>query len=257
MSAVTDQVEYDAIAEDYRASKQWGFREVIEGHTLQLLWGDVRHRAVLDLACGEGFHTRRLKQAGAQVVLGVDLSGEMIELAEAEERRRPLGCRYRRADAAELAFGGTFDLVSAAYLLNYARTEEELQRFCTVAFRALRPGGRFVGFNDNVHRDPNLAPSFWRYGFEKRCRLNPREGDEITYTLRRPEGGSFSITNFYLSPNTYARAFALAGFEDFAWEGPFLAPEEQSNPFWRSFLQHAPLIGFSARKPELRPAVVC
>ena len=184
-------------------------------------------------------------------MLGIDLSGEMIALAEAEEQREPLGCRYRQADAADLELHETVDLVSAAYLLNYARTPEQLQRFCEVAFKALRPGGRFVGFNDNVNRDPTEAPSFARYGFEKRCPPRPQEGGAIIYELRRPDGGTFSITNFYLFPQTYADAFASAGFTNFAWVGPLLEPAERNNLFWQSFMEHAPLIGFSATKPAV------
>ena len=44
------------------------------------LAGDVRDQRILDLACGEGFYTRRLKAAGAARVLGIDVSAEMIAL---------------------------------------------------------------------------------------------------------------------------------------------------------------------------------
>ena len=38
---------------------------------------------MLDLACGEGIYARQFKRAGASVVTGVDVSQEMIALAEA------------------------------------------------------------------------------------------------------------------------------------------------------------------------------
>jgi SAM-dependent methyltransferase len=241
--------DYDAIAGAYKESKQLSFRTAVEAHTLFQLLGDMRGLRVLDLACGEGFYTRKLRQAGAADVLGVDISREMVLLAEAEERRAPLGVRYRHGDAGELDIAGAFDVVNAAYLLNYARTGAELRRFCEVAFRALRPGGRFVGFNDNVNRDPNEAPSFAPYGFEKTCPHPPCEGDAIVYAIRQPDGGVFRITNFYLSPETYRWAFAEAGFKNFAWAGPWLEPAQAANPFWRDFMRHAPLIGFTADRP--------
>jgi toxoflavin synthase len=43
--------------------------------------------SVLDLACGEGFYTRLLRQTGAGRVVGVDLSAGMIALARQEEAR--------------------------------------------------------------------------------------------------------------------------------------------------------------------------
>ena len=48
---------------------------------------------VLDAGCGEGYNTRILARGGARMT-GVDLSERMIELAQAEERRAPLGIRY-------------------------------------------------------------------------------------------------------------------------------------------------------------------
>jgi SAM-dependent methyltransferase len=240
---------YDEIAVDYQESKQLSFREHVEAFTLFKLLGDLGGKRVLDLACGDGHYTRLIKQAGADDVLGIDISHEMIALALEAEVGQPLGCRYVRADAAKLDFHADFDLVHAAYLFNYARDEEELRRFCRVAFDALKPGARVVGFNDNPHTDPNQAPSFAPYGFEKRCSAPRREGDPIIYAIHRPDGTSFEITNYYWSPDTYARAFEAAGFADFAWEGPFLGPGQRDNPFWGDFMRHAPLIGFGARRP--------
>ena len=66
------------------------------------------------MACGEGFYTRLLKRAGASEVTGVDISAEMIQLAEEEERRQPLGCRYVQADVAAFEPAGPVDLVVAS-----------------------------------------------------------------------------------------------------------------------------------------------
>ena len=96
--------EYDAIAEAYKASKQLSFRKYIEEHTLFAILGDIRGATVLDLACGEGFYTRKLKCAGARSIIGVDISAKMIELANREERIQPLGCQYLQQDVAELEF---------------------------------------------------------------------------------------------------------------------------------------------------------
>ena len=63
-------VEYDAIAREYGESKLLPFREHVERHTLFELLGDVRGKTVLDLACGDGFYTRLLRQGGALEVTG-------------------------------------------------------------------------------------------------------------------------------------------------------------------------------------------
>ena len=49
--------------------------------------GSVAGLGVLDLACGEGFYTRQIARDGATRVVGVDISPEMIALAEELEKR--------------------------------------------------------------------------------------------------------------------------------------------------------------------------
>ncbi len=188
--------QYDAIAEAYKESKQLPFREFVEAYSLFEILGDIHGATVLDLACGDGFYTRRIKQAGALEVTGLDLSGEMISLAEQEERARPLGCRYLQGDAAGLELSGQVDLVVAMYLLNYARAREELLRFVEVAYACLRPGGRFVGFNDNVRQVPRGTVSYARYGFAKECTDSPREGDVILYKMTQKDGTTFEFKKY-------------------------------------------------------------
>ena len=56
--------EYDAIAGAYKDSKQLSFRQYIKEYTLFQILGDISGEEALDLACGEGFYTRKLKLAG-------------------------------------------------------------------------------------------------------------------------------------------------------------------------------------------------
>ena len=126
--------QYDAIAEAYRDSKQLPFRRAIERYTLFEALGSVRGMTVLDLACGEGFYTRLLRRAGAARVTGIDVSAEMIRLAEREEARDPLGCAYLCRDVADLEPEiGTADRIVAMYLLHYAGTRARLLRFLRTA----------------------------------------------------------------------------------------------------------------------------
>ena len=245
--------EYDAIAGAYKDSKQLSFRKYIEEYTLFETLGDIGGVKALDLACGEGFYTRKLKRAGAGEVLGVDVSTEMIRLAETEERAHPSGCRYLNRDAADLVLDEPVDLVVAMYLLNYARDATELLRFVRAAHGALKPGGRFVGFNDNVLNAPGGTVSYARYGFEKvyagtPSERTPSDGDPIVYRFTIDDGTRFEFNNYYLSPETYRRAFEEAGFADFRWVDPQLHPSEQDNGFWDEFMAAPPVIGFAAVK---------
>ncbi len=241
--------QYDAIAKAYQGSKQLPFQKYIEAYSLFEILGDIRGATVLDLACGDGFYTRKIKRAGALQVTGVDLSAAMIKLAEKEERTRPLGCKYLHRDVAELEWSEQVDLVVAMYLLNYAKTREELLSFVEVAYNRLRPGGRLVGFNDNVQQVPKGSRSFAQYGLQKECVNAPQEGDVILYKVMNEDGTQFKFKNYFLKPETYQWAFQKAGFSDFQWVGPYLHPSQQHNPFWDAFMSHPPIIGFRAAKP--------
>ena len=242
--------QYDAIAEAYQDSKQLPFRKAIERHTLFEALGDIRGLTVLDLACGGGFYTRLLKRAGAGRVTGVDVSAEMIRLARHEEEREPLGCAYVCGDVADLEPGpGEADLVVAMYLLHYAGTREKLHRFLRVCRRALRPGGRLVGFNDNVMSPPRGTVSWPRHGIEKTGPLSdPVEGDPIHYRFTNPDGRQFEFHNFFLRPETYHSAFRRTGFRDFRWLGVSLEPGERENSLWDDFLDNPPVVAYTATK---------
>ena len=245
---MTEEQVYDSIADQYRESKWLLFRHFIERYTLMELLGDLRGRTVADLACGEGVYARQFKRAGASAVTGVDISGEMVALAEAEERKDPIGCRYVQSDAAGFAPEEPVDVVTAIYLLNYARTRGELDRFCRACYRALRPGGRLVGFNDNVRRPPRPGESLAKYGFERTCPHPPGEGDAVVYRITNHDGRTFEFENYYLEPATYAAAARDAGFEDFRWVDAMLEPSERGDSFWDDFMAQAPLAGFTATR---------
>ena len=172
----------------------------------------------------------------------------MIELAQAEEQARPIGCHYVCADAARYAPPTPVDIVAAVYLLNYARTREELERLCCACSGALRPGGRVVGFNDNVRRPPRPGESLAKYGFERIVERPLREGSPIRYRIANADGKLVEFDNYYLEPTTYEEAMRNAGFTDFEWVDALADPAESANPFWDDLKAQAPFTAFCTWK---------
>jgi len=175
--------QYDGIAEQYRRSKESPLRVYVEMFTFLGLVGDVRGKNVLDLACGEGFYTRRFKEFGAARVVGVDVSPAMIALAEEQEHNKPLGLEYVCADVRHLDDLGEFDIVVAAYLLHYAKTEHEMQRMTRNIVRHLPAGGRFVTLNENPEQPVDQYGGYEQYGFNKTVQQPRQDGSEITYWM--------------------------------------------------------------------------
>jgi len=117
-------------------------RHLIDPVVLRRL-GSVRGLAVLDLACGNGYLSRRIKRAGAREVLGVDASAPIIARARQREAARPLGIRYLVRDAAALrgVASARFDVVLCNMaLMDIADARGALRE----VGRVLRPGGRLV-----------------------------------------------------------------------------------------------------------------
>ncbi len=240
--------EYEAIADAYDESMRLPFRDTIEKHTLMETLGDVTGLKALDMACGDGYYTRLLKRAGAAEVTGVDVSAEMVRRAEEQEKREPLGCLYRQSEVAEFEPPQPVDVIVGVYSLGYSRTAEQLQRFCRSCHDALRPGGRFVGLNDNVRNPPPSTGSWGKYGLERTCAEPPSEGDVVYWTITNPDGQRFELRNFHLARKTYEDTFHAAGFSEFRWVDLLLHPSEHGNPFWDEFLAQPPIVGFAATR---------
>ncbi len=90
---------------------------------------------ILDLGCGDGALTIKLVEAGCEVV-GVDSSAPQVEAA------RRLGLDARVADGERLAFAAEFDAVFSNAAIHWMRPPDDV---IAGVWRALRPGGRFVG----------------------------------------------------------------------------------------------------------------
>jgi ubiquinone/menaquinone biosynthesis C-methylase UbiE len=234
--------DYDPIAEQYQRSKQQPWRTYIECHTLLELIGDLRGQSVLDIACGEGFYTRMLRQRGAAQVMGIDLSQGMIELARRQEAAHQLGIEYVVGDARTLP-AAHHDLAVAAYLLNYARTRDELQAMCDAIGRSLEPGGRFVTVNGNPALDFPFAPSYRKYGFETTVLGEWIESAPIRWTFYLNDG-PFDIENYYLDKAIHEEAFRRAGFTSIRWHAPRISAaglEAENTEYWADLLTHSPI----------------
>jgi toxoflavin synthase len=235
---------YAQIAEGYKKAKLQPWRHFIEEFTLFQLLGGVANRSALDLACGDGFYTRRLRQRGASRVVGVDISARMIDLARAKEQLHPLGITYEQQDAADLSPAEPFDLVVAAYLFNYARTPEQLSAMARAVARSLKPGGRMVAVNNHLGQPIEAFAATEKYGLIKEIDGELREGATITYTLFTEEGPPIRFDNYYLSTQTYEQVLLSAGLGEIRWHAPRLSPEgeaECGRDYWSVFLEQSPI----------------
>ena len=241
---------YDKIARQYQKSKTLPFRQYVEWYSYSNLLGDVTGKSVLDLACGDGFYSRRIKDKGAGRVVGVDISSKMIDLARQKNTEASLQVEYLVGDVLNKEKYGSFDLVVASYLLNYAQTKEQLLDMCRTIAINLKPGGRFVSINNNPDQPPSSFTACKKYGFIKTISGPLKDGAAITYEFFR-EGQKFRFDNYCLSRKIHEVAFKRAGLRDIQWKKIEVDPEgvrKFGHDFWQDFLIYEPIIGIVCKR---------
>lgn len=239
--------QYDALAKMTEITAEMPLRKYFEEFTFFNALGDISGRSVLDVACGTGLYSRRFKQRGANRVVGLDASVGMIEYARHLERQTPLGIEYVAQDASTAGELGTFDIVTATYLLHYASSKEQIRAICGALRRALAPGGKLVSLcmNPDIRYSPREY--YHPYGFEMHSRGH--EGDEARLVAVVP-GVDLTITAYHWTRPTYEAALQEAGFRDIVWCEPAVAPEGTTAfgaEYWQPYLKHPHAAVFTCR----------
>jgi len=99
---------------------------------------------VCELGCGTGSMTRRLAEAGYDMI-GIDLSEEMLDIARYDHPECEADILYLNQDMREFELYGTVAaVVSFCDSLNYLTDEEDLLRVFKLANNYLDPGGYFI-----------------------------------------------------------------------------------------------------------------
>ena len=120
------------VAADYATNA--GFVPALGAPVLDLLAPRPGER-ILDLGCGDGVLTKRIAEAGATVV-GVDASDTLLAAA------RAAGLDARLMNGEALAFDAEFDAAFSNAALHWMLDGAAV---AAGVYRALKPGGRFVG----------------------------------------------------------------------------------------------------------------
>lgn len=238
---------YDLIADQYDQSFDLlPVRRHIEAYSVLRRVGELRGRSALDVACGTGFYARALQRVGAAPVVGIDLSPEMIRVAQdieaAERKSRPgePGIEYHVGDASQLATLGAFDLVLGIHLLHYAPSREALFAMCAGIGRNLKPGGRFVGFVLDAEL-PRDSDYYQEEGFYPRIPEPHGDGAPLYFSIRIGGFAMPELTIYRWSQPTLTAALTAAGLTDLRWPAVEVSPqgvEQYGSERWARYLAH-------------------
>ena len=184
--------------------RRWRARAVRELH----LTGRER---VLDVCTGTGDLGIALLEppggAGAQGVVGVDFSHEMLKVGVAKVRRSPFARRFMlaRGDAMNMPLpGGVFDAATIGFgIRNVQQPDAALREIA----RALKPGGRLAILEFGFPRIPGISAAYkWYF----RAVL-PRVGRAISKHGKAYSYLPASVERFP-TPEAFADEIRKAGF---------------------------------------------
>ena len=240
--------QYDNIGSKYGEYSRTATCKRAERYSFFRMVGNLEELRVLDLACGLGFYTRLVKQHGAGQVIGVDISPEMIRLANQQEQAEPLGITYQVCDASEVPHLGSFDLITAMHLFNYARSKEEMLQMFQHAYDNLAQDGRLVAYTVNPAFDLRNS-NFTKYGVT----VTSETMEEDRYVLKGlfVVDPSTPVTVYRWSQPVYEWALKKAGFRQFAWHPSEVSPEDlekYGKEYWQNFYDNCLNIGLICKK---------
>lgn len=184
----------DALSEFVVSTSKWdaadyakvgAFVAELGGAALDLLDPQPGER-ILDVGCGEGTLTVKVRERGA-TVLGIDNSPEMIEAARAK------GVDALLLPAEDMQFFSEFDAAFSNATLHWVLQKEQAAR---AIFRALKPAGRFAG---EMGGERNLE------------KLREALDEELIIRGYLPPADA---SNWYPSPEEFAAIYEAAGFHE-------------------------------------------
>ncbi|KFA62964.1 hypothetical protein S40285_08912 [Stachybotrys chlorohalonatus IBT 40285] len=149
--------DYDRTATQY-AGLEYLPTGVLEAQLIAKAIGDATDISVLDIGGGGGIHARQAVNAGAKRVDIVDLSPQMLKVAQEAEKSlgRTDRIRFYEADVSKsldhLPLDQQYDIVMANWVFDHAGSVEILEGMWRNIATYLKPGGKFLGIRvANLH----------------------------------------------------------------------------------------------------------
>ncbi|MGT2716741.1 class I SAM-dependent DNA methyltransferase [Streptococcus respiraculi] len=130
-------------------------------------WTDfsLRHfpkgkKKLLELACGTGIQSIRFKEVGFDVT-GLDLSREMLELAQQRSQKAGLAIPFLEGNMLDLSSLGQFDMVTCySDSICYMEDEVEVGQVFQEVYQHLNEGGRFLFDVHSTYQMDKVFPGY-------------------------------------------------------------------------------------------------
>lgn len=184
-----------------------GLKAAGEWHELQKMLPEFKDKRVLDLGCGFGWHCRYAAEQGAQSVIGIDLSENMLN--QAKQMTKSSQIQYFQMAIEEIDYPpSTFDVVMSSLAFHYV---ESFEKICKKVSACLVSGGTFVFSVEHPVFTANTVQD-WYYN-EAGERLHWPIDEYFTEGLRRTHFLGEEVSKYHKTLTTYINGLIQEGFE--------------------------------------------
>ncbi len=212
----------------------WQARAASEGDFFLDILRRAGARRILDAACGTGFHTVQLAEAGFEVT-ATDGAAAMVARTEANLAERGLVAETLVADWRDLGrhVGGSFDAVFClGNSLGHLFSADDRRRTLSQFFEVLKPGGLLVLDHRNYDaildggRAGGCRQGYCCCGGDATVTVRPEDDGSvrITYSLGAAAADSYTIRTCPVRLAEMTAQIAAAGFLDLQSFGDFHQP---------------------------------
>ncbi len=255
-----DKRQYDPIAGEYRLVEETPAQKFIYDENLrrQLKEIDVTGKRVVVIHCGSGYRARMVKEAGANEVLGVDLSYNNIRIAEDIEDKHALGIQYVSTDLflndlqgnLPKEFIGNTDVVIGYFAFDHAMNRSELNNLAVNIKGLISPNGMFIGMMDS-HQSQKSLPT--RYGvvlgFDEK-NVSMVEGQPRRVSIFKDNMEVTHFHNFVWGSDTIKHILEQVGFKNVNIHPAVISDYAKAScgsEFWREYEESPDQIMIEAR----------
>ncbi|CDW81677.1 UNKNOWN [Stylonychia lemnae] len=245
---------YAEIVQKYKKSKMVPWRKFVETPSFMKLVGQLTNEDVIDLACGEGFYTRKLRQITTGKVFGLDYCQNFIKMAIWQQGAAN-DIDFRQVDCSlpitNIPY--QFDLVTPTFLLQNAQSEEKFEQMVQNIWNLCKPGGRVCGLNGSPFIPREQFDKDEKYGQVLSSNSDSYyKNNASEYSVRlfdKVADLDISLKVMWFSGEYYEQIFKKVGFQNFRWVQMELFENTDDIEYWKDFLTNGLILMFEAFKP--------
>ena len=235
--------QYDAIGASYDELKKlpaaqlevYNFKKAMEPY--------AKGAKALDLACGTGHHAKTALDLGAALVVGVDISPAMVEVARSSLTSDRATFLLGDCSKPTNFDGGPFDLVLGSWLLNYAPSAKEMSAMYRTVAMNLKEGGRLLAVTPHPtngpksHQDRGVIARPVKRGNITTFVKDEVEDGVVIHLVGITPSGKIEFDGYHLKKDVYERCAREGGMKGALLWKPVELPAGDIADSWDTYLE--------------------